>query len=147
MSVNQLAMVANHPNNQISYTTTSALAGVGVPVSPTPSDNNALHATSVVEIPLGPEFAATISALFNSGGSPGHGACWLLRYGSERRPLDEVAAELGLRSGMMVTLFSEDEHAGQVEEFEVSALLEEHDDPVVRWRALPEWNTRRQLRG
>jgi hypothetical protein len=84
-----------------------------------------------------------IYADFNSGGAPGHGACWLLRYGPEKRHLDEVAEELGLRPGMTVTLFYEDPS----EEFEVSAVLEEHDDPVVHWRALPDWSTRRQIRG
>lgn len=84
-----------------------------------------------------------IYADFNSGGSPGHGPCWLLRYGSERRPLDEVASALGLRPGMVVTLF----YADESEEFEVSAVLEEHEDPAVRWQALPDWSTVRRLRG
>ena len=84
-----------------------------------------------------------VYADFNSGGAPGHGACWLLRYGPTRRPLDEVAQDLGLQPGMLVTLFYEDE----VEEFEVTASLEEHDDSAVRWWALPDWRTRRQIRG
>jgi hypothetical protein len=88
-----------------------------------------------------------IYADFNSGGAPGHGACWLLRYGPLRKPLDEVADELGLRPGMVVTLFYEEEFEGYAEEFEVTAVLEEHDDPVVRWWALPDWSTRRQIRG
>jgi hypothetical protein len=82
-----------------------------------------------------------IYADFNSGGSPGHGPCWLLRYGPELRPLDEMAEKLGLRPGMTVTLYYEEEYEGQFDGFEVSAVLEEHDDPVVRWRALPDWNT------
>ena len=64
MSVNQLAMAANYPNNQISYTTTAALGGVGVPVVPSPSTNNPLHATAVVPVPLDPTRAAQISGLF-----------------------------------------------------------------------------------
>lgn len=91
--------------------------------------------------------ALRIYADFNSGGSPGHGSCWLLRYGPERRPLDDVAQELQLRPGMVVTLFYEEELGNQAEEFEVSAVLEEHDDPVVRWRALPDWSTFRRIRG
>lgn len=86
-----------------------------------------------------------IYADFNSGGSPGHGPCWLLSYGPERLPLDEVAVELGLSAGMQVTLFYEEEYEGQTEGFEVSAVLEEHDDATVRWRALPDWNTRREI--
>lgn len=86
-----------------------------------------------------------IYADFNSGGTPGHGACWLLRYGTERRPLDEVAGELRLQPGLTVTLFYEDELDGHVEEFEVSAVLEEHNDPVVRWWALPDWSTVRRV--
>jgi len=58
--------------------------------------------------------------------------------------LDEVAEELQLRAGMLVTLFYEDES----EEFEVSAVLEEHDDtPGNRWRARADWNTFRRIRG
>lgn len=86
-----------------------------------------------------------IYADFNSGGSPGHGACWLLCYGPERVPLDEVATELQLRPGMVVTLFYEEKYGELSEGFEVSAVLEEHDDPTVRWRALPDWATRRDL--
>jgi hypothetical protein len=83
-----------------------------------------------------------IYADFNSGGSPGHGPCWLLRYGPELRHLDEVADSLGLQAGMVVTLFSEDGS----EEFEVDAVLEKHDDSVVRWWAHPDWTTYRLLR-
>jgi len=58
--------------------------------------------------------------------------------------LDEVAEELQLRAGMLVTLFYEDES----EEFEVSAVLEEHDDTLGnRWRARADWNTFRRIRG
>ncbi len=88
-----------------------------------------------------------IYADFNSGGSPGHGPCWLLLYGPDRRPLDEVAEQLGLRPGMAVTLFYEEAYEGRTEAFEVSAVLEEHDDPVVRWWALPDWSTRRDIKG
>jgi hypothetical protein len=69
----------------------------------------------------------------------------LLRYGPERVPLDEVAVQLGLRSGMVVTLFYEEKYGELTEGFEVSAVLEEHDDPTVRWRALPDWTTRREI--
>jgi hypothetical protein len=81
-----------------------------------------------------------IYADFNSGGSPGHGACWCLRYGTEMRPMDDFAAELRLKVGMPVTLFYQDAS----EEFEVSAILELNDD---KWMALPDWNTMRRLRG
>lgn len=64
MSVTQLAAVANYPNAMISYTTTAALEGIGVPVVPTPSAANALHATAVVPVPLDPAKAAQISAAF-----------------------------------------------------------------------------------
>jgi len=87
-----------------------------------------------------------IYADFNSGGSPGHGSCWLLRYGPQRRPLDDVAEELGLRSGMTVTLYYEEEFGDQAEGFEVTAVLEEHNDPVVRWRALPDWTSVKRTR-
>lgn len=86
-----------------------------------------------------------IYADFNSGGSPGHGACWLLRYGPELQPLDEVAGMLGLRPGMIVTLFYSEEFGDQAEEFEVSAVLEEHQGSEVRWRALPDWSTLRRI--
>lgn len=86
-----------------------------------------------------------IYADFNSGGSPGHGPCWVLRYGPDRVPLDEVAAELELRAGMVVTLFYEEKYEGLAEGFEVSAALEERDDLTVRWRALPDWTTRREI--
>jgi hypothetical protein len=86
-----------------------------------------------------------IYADFNSGGCPGHGPCWLLRYGDPKRPLDEVAAQLQLFPGMAVTLFHED----SVEEFEVSAILEEHVEPNAwaRWQALPDWRTYQLIRG
>jgi hypothetical protein len=83
-----------------------------------------------------------IYADFNSGGLTGEGRCWLLRYGIPRKPIDEIADELGLVHGMRVTLFYEDES----EEFEVSAMLERHADSAVRWQALPDWNTMRRIR-
>jgi hypothetical protein len=78
MTVTELAMVANYPNGQISYTTTAELQGVGVPVIPTPTATNALHATASVQVPLNPAKAAQISAVFqripnpalNCGGQP-----------------------------------------------------------------------------
>lgn len=80
MSVSELAAVANYPNAMISYTTTANLAGVGVPVVPTPTAANALHATAVVPVPLDPKKAAEISAVFaripnpsRCGGSGGGG--------------------------------------------------------------------------
>jgi len=48
---------------------------------------------------------------------------------------------------MIVTSFYEEEYAGQVEAFEASAVLEEQDDPVVRWWALPGWSSRREISG
>jgi hypothetical protein len=42
---------------------------------------------------------------------------------------------------MQVTLYYEESGEGHAESFEVTAVLEEHDDPVVRWRALPDWST------
>jgi hypothetical protein len=46
---------------------------------------------------------------------------------------------------MTVTLFYED----PAEEFEVSAILEEHAEPNAwaRWQALPDWRTYRVIRG
>jgi len=85
--------------------------------------------------------ALRIYADFNSGGSPGKGPCWLLRYGSELRPLDEYSDELGLKAGMPVTLYYEDSS----EEFEVSATLELSDNQ--RWVANPDWATFRRIRG
>jgi hypothetical protein len=70
MSVNQLAMAANYQNGQISYTTTADLGAIGVPVVPTPSDNNALHATAVVPVPLDPTRAAQISGVFTRIANP-----------------------------------------------------------------------------
>ena len=86
-----------------------------------------------------------IYADFNSGGAPGHGSCWLLRYGPDRRLLDEVAKELNLQPGMTVTLYYEEEYEGEREAIEVSAVLEEHADSTVRWWALPNWSSRRDL--
>ena len=85
-----------------------------------------------------------IYADFNSGGSPGHGPCWLLRYGPELKCLDEMATQLSLEPGINVTLYYDDES----EAFEVSAVLERHDEPNARarWQALPDWNTFRRQR-
>ena len=81
---------------------------------------------------------------FNSGGSPGHDARWLLRVGPDLRDLDEVANQLGLFPGMAVTVFYKEELGDLREEFEVSAVLEEHKEGV-RWRALPDLSTKRDL--
>jgi hypothetical protein len=85
-----------------------------------------------------------IYADFNSGGSPGHGPCWLLRYGPQKQLLDGVADQLRLEAGINVTLCYDDES----EAFEVSAVLERHDEPNARarWQALPDWNTFRRQR-
>jgi hypothetical protein len=88
-----------------------------------------------------------IYADFNSGGAPGHGSCWLLAYGSERRPLDEVADQLALKAGMKVTLYYEETSPEYTEEFEVDAILEEHNDPAAHWWAKPDWNTFRRIKG
>ena len=88
-----------------------------------------------------------IYADFNSGGSLGDGPCWLLRYGPDRRPLDEVADQLGLRAGMAVILFNAEELGDYAEEFEVDAVLEDHADSRIRWQALPDWSTYRLIRG
>ena len=84
-----------------------------------------------------------IYADFNSGGLRGEGPCWVLRYGPDRRPLDEFADKLELRDGMLVTLFYEDPS----EEFEVTGRLIEPKDPDRRWKALPDWDTFRRIRG
>ena len=84
-----------------------------------------------------------IYADFSSGGSPGRGACWCLRWGSEKRPLDSVAEGLNLRDGMQVTLYYEDPS----EEFEVFATLFKTDSAVNIWHALPDWTTYRLIRG
>lgn len=84
--------------------------------------------------------ALRIYADFNSGGTNGE-PCWLLRYGDQLRPLDEVAQELGLRDGMLVMLF----YADPREEFEVGAtLIRSVDAPT--WRALPDWDTMVRIR-
>lgn len=88
-----------------------------------------------------------IYADFNSGGSPGHGACWLLRFGPELRPLDEIAGELDLRDGMPVLLYFEEHSETSEEEFEVSAVLEEHKASNIRWWAMPDWSTFRRIKG
>ena len=62
-----------------------------------------------------------IYADFNSVYGEDGNTCWCLCYGSPLRPLDDVAGELGLRDGMPVILYYEDES----EEFEVSAVLVE----------------------
>jgi len=81
---------------------------------------------------------------FNSGGLPGHGACWLLRFGPDLRHVDEVADQLGLFPGMVVTLYYKEVLGDLREEFEVSAVLEKHNEGV-RWRALPDWSTVKDL--
>lgn len=83
-----------------------------------------------------------IYADFNSGGLNGE-PCWLLRYGPEMRPLGECADMLGLMDGMEVVLFHED----LCEEFEVSAKLIAPRGPGHSWKALPEWDTLRHIRG
>jgi len=85
-----------------------------------------------------------IYADFNSVYGDNGSICWCLRYGSRLQPLDEVAEMLGLRDGMPVILFYEDES----EAFEVSAiLLEQPATTTPRWHAQAEWKTRRQIRG
>jgi len=86
--------------------------------------------------------ALRIYADFNSGGSPGKGACWCLRYGDPLRPLDNVADELRIEVGTVVTLYYEDPS----EEFEVSAVMERMGDSAVKWAALPDWSTFRRIR-
>jgi hypothetical protein len=83
-----------------------------------------------------------IYADFNSVYGEGGSICWCLRYGSPLHELDDFTEELGLRDGMPVTLYYEDES----EEFEVSAtLMETAERP--RWHARVDWKTRRQIRG
>jgi RHS repeat-associated protein len=69
MSVDQIALATPVPNAMISYTTTAQLAGVGVPVVPTPTPNT-LHATAVVPVPLDPARAAVISRVFQQTANP-----------------------------------------------------------------------------
>jgi hypothetical protein len=68
---------------------------------------------------------------FNSVYGEDGSICWCLRHGSPMRPLDDVAGELGLRDGLPVTLYYEDES----EEFEVSAVLIQTGSSTPRWRA------------
>jgi len=70
MTVEELAMARRYPNRKISYTTVATLEGIGVPVQPTPNDDNLLHATAVVPIPLDPARAVQISALFTRIDNP-----------------------------------------------------------------------------
>jgi hypothetical protein len=65
-----------------------------------------------------------------------------LRYGDPLKPLDDAAEELGLRSGMSVTLYYQDAS----EEFEVSAVLKRRDNDIKQWVATPDWTTIRRLR-
>lgn len=51
-------------------TTVSALAEIGVPVVPTPSDDNPLHATAVVPVLLDPARTAQISDIFDRQPNP-----------------------------------------------------------------------------
>ena len=84
-----------------------------------------------------------IYADFNSGGSPGAGPCWCLRFGIDRKPLDDLAAELGLVDGLEVVLYYEDAS----EEFEVRAHLISPKNSGDPWQALPDWQTERRIRG
>jgi hypothetical protein len=70
MNPTQLAMLANYPNNQVSYTTTADLLDVGVTVVPTPFPNNPTHATATAPSPLNPVLAAQISAAFKQMPNP-----------------------------------------------------------------------------
>jgi hypothetical protein len=65
-----------------------------------------------------------------------------LRYGDPLKPLDSVAEELGLRSGMSVTLYYQDPS----EEFEVSAILKRSDNDIIKWVATPDWKSIRRIR-
>lgn len=85
-----------------------------------------------------PRIFADFNSLYGEGG----GTYWCLSYGSPPKSLDDVAAELGLRNGMAVVLYYEDES----EQFEVSAVLIE-TTTLSRWHARADWRTRRQLRG
>lgn len=73
MSIDQLALVANYPNGQISWTTVQELAKIGVPVVPTPFDRMPLHGTAVVPIPLDPARATQISNVFRQMKNPARG--------------------------------------------------------------------------
>jgi hypothetical protein len=85
-----------------------------------------------------------IYADFNSVYGEDGSVCWCLRYGSALTALDDLAEQLGLREGMPVVLYYEDES----EEFEVSAVLMEQTPGIVpRWHARADWQTRRQIRG
>jgi hypothetical protein len=70
MSVQDLANIAQYPNNIISYTTVDALAVIGVPVVPTPFPGMPIHGTAVVPIPLDPARAAEISSVFQQIPNP-----------------------------------------------------------------------------
>ena len=80
-----------------------------------------------------------IYADFNAVG-PGD-LYWCLRYGPTRRPLDEVAGQLGLY--MKVTLYYED----TTEEFEVSAVLSKNDCAGPHWQALADMSSFRRIQG
>jgi hypothetical protein len=71
-------------------------------------------------------------------------ACGAGSHGT-RGTLLEVAASLEVYDGMPVTLYYEDPG----EEFEVDAILGHIDEPgwSTRWMALPDWRTKRRLRG
>jgi hypothetical protein len=85
-----------------------------------------------------------IYADFNSVYGEGGSICWCLRFGTDRRPLDDVARELDLRDGMPVILYYED----RSELFEVSAiLLQQPESQLPRWHAKADWSTKRQIRG
>jgi hypothetical protein len=94
----------------------------------------------MITVPAPLRIYADFNSVYGENGS----VCWCLRYGTPLRPLDDLAEELGLRNGMLVTLYYEDE----AEEFEVSAVLVEQPATIVpRWHAQADWKTRRQLRG
>jgi RHS repeat-associated protein len=66
MSVNQIATIANYPHENLTYTTTQELSGIGYQVQPTPT-RNPLHASILLppgQASLTNEQAATLSGLF-----------------------------------------------------------------------------------
>jgi hypothetical protein len=66
MSVNQIAAIANYPHENLTYTTTQELSGIGYQVQPTPT-RNPLHASILLppgQSSLTNEQAATLSGLF-----------------------------------------------------------------------------------
>jgi RHS repeat-associated protein len=66
MSVSQIAEIANYPHENLTYTTTQELSGIGYQVQPTPT-GNLLHASILLppgQSSLTNEQAATLSGLF-----------------------------------------------------------------------------------